>query len=455
MRCAALAVISLSLLSGSAAAQSYVTSEQAQEAVRQFWADASLTVNVRVLYDVPAVGEDGPRYTLEVPAASEHAGDYEVDAVSGRVIFFLLEESHDDDPPQLDLATARGIAEQFATDHYPEFPPRQWYLEPERTQIAGGHYVFSWYWILNAEGTLAPYDLRIEVDGTTGNVVMYKQPPDNISAPMVPQITLAQALQIAEPFAGYDLTEVPFNENVLRIAPDNLDVQVLVWELSQVPDSTPDNPWPAHMSVLVDAITGVVLQVSRPFGIQTFPANGDAHAPSSPDPISIRTLRGEPVPCLAPPILHDGRLWVRAEMLRAFGAKVESSRQRLAFTVGVRHIGSDEVGAEWRNGWWVPLRRSANSFGWQVHWLALSREAVITGNPKAPGHVRAPDGSVGVEGDLGRSKRSHRHRRKSVAPIAPRERTLGLSRPELMGFALLMAVLLSLRWRISRRARAG
>jgi hypothetical protein len=77
-------------------------------------------------------------------------------------------------------------------------------------------------------------------------------------------------------------------------------------------------------------------------------------------------------------MIKNSTLWIRVELLRGFGARVQVDKKGAEVSWGDKTITGTEVGVKWRDyGWWVPLRRTASALGWQVEWRPGVREVVL------------------------------------------------------------------------------
>jgi len=371
---------------GAAQAQNLITPEQAIQAVRQFIGDPGAEFIVQGPYADEPTGRFSLYYELTVrddPAQ----GLYCVQATDGRVkTMFLHNPNADYQPneeksPVLSLPEAQAIAEEFARKRYLPFARGRWQLAPGFPILVGVEYRFIWYPLLSAYGTLGPWAFDVTVDGVSGRVVTYAEPPDRpILAPVVPRISLAQAKAIAAPFARYHLALVPFNEVYLQVTEDQWGVQGLAWFLNQCPNPAEDPT--LYYGVLVDAMTGRIIGFSVPIGSPLRKEPPTRAVPPLPKRTVIRLRLGSPQGCLVgssvAPVIEKGTLWVRAELLRGFGARVQMEKKGMEIRAGDKTIAGKTIGAKFRDyGWWVPLRRAASALGWQVDWLPLSQEAVV------------------------------------------------------------------------------
>jgi hypothetical protein len=359
--------------------------------VRQFIGNPTADLVASGPYaDDPLTSRLGLHYTVVTPEYPATGGAFAVRATDGKVLSMQLRFPDGATIPKLSLQEARAIAEDFARRHYPPFAQFQWVPAPAFSNGNQGTYIFIWYRVLNAYGVLAPMgtDLEVRVDGITGQVFSYLAPMDiPIMAPLVPRIPLEQAKQIAAPFAALDLAQVPFNLAYLQISQDSFGVQRLEWHISQQPRPVTDPE--LHYDVWVDALTGEVTGLPGGF-LGGAPGARRRTLPPLPQKkqISLRSREGKLLHSYAAPVLKAGRLWIRAELLRGLGARVEADPKSVVIQVGNRRLAGKEVGARWQDyGWWVPLGKVAQKLGWQVSWHPRTQDAVVdsrAATPQAP-----------------------------------------------------------------------
>jgi hypothetical protein len=94
----------------------------------------------------------------------------------------------------------------------------------------------------------------------------------------------------------------------------------------------------------------------------------------------VRQIGGKPLEGFCPPELRGPQVWLRAELLQGLSAHIQSDRTSLRIHGGKHPRGIDgrSLGARWEGyGWWVPLRKTADTLGWRVAWDAKKREAVV------------------------------------------------------------------------------
>lgn len=367
-----------------------IPAEQAIASVRQFWGQADLPAVVDGFYDEGPVGRIGTSYRLRVDGTL-FPGSYHVRAQDGLLISFYLHDMESEDDPVITAEQALAIAEQFVRAHYPAFEQYTWQLGPEKYRNHGSRYEISWSKVLNQYGTLAAHDLFVDVDAVTGAVISYATPPDRITGPTVPQITLSQAMALAASYAPYDPTVVPFIRPLLQMAEDAVGIQSPVWKMYQQPQPTAEEPAPIEYVIEVDAITGDV-SVLGALGGQT-PARLARRIRSQAirKPAALLCdANGTRVPSVAP-VIRNRRVWVRAETLRGVSARVEVGPQGVVVRDGTRKLAGSSVGAtQEKDGCWLPLRRVADALGWRLLWQAKQREvwvqrpAVLSGAPRLP-----------------------------------------------------------------------
>jgi hypothetical protein len=242
--------------------------------------------------------------------------------------------------------------------------------------------MFDWHEVLNEYGTEACWWLMVIVDGTTGKILQFAAPPDRVAGPTVPHITLEQAVSIAAQFTPNTSPEIPFDEVYLRLSEDKYGIQRLVWELCRNLQVDPTDPIPNEI-VWLDAITGEVVRV-KPKGVRSF-GGGDGSAKLSPlraPKYVVRPAVGQPLTPSVPPLLDKGSLWIRVELLRGLGARVQIDPKGVEIRAGERTLTGKALGAKLRDyGWWVPLRATARALGWRVDWVSAKREAVVHAPP--------------------------------------------------------------------------
>ncbi|MCC6727712.1 MAG: hypothetical protein IT208_00060 [Chthonomonadales bacterium] len=360
----------------------YITPEQAVQAVRDFWDDPTIEGTVSRLYEDDPLGPCGVFFDVVV-GDSVHAGTYSVRATDGAVMSadFPCPDDYDAGlSPTLTLEQAQAIAERFLLEHYPPFAQGVWQRLPEYMIRNDWQYGFAWYPVLNAYGVLGPFDVRVEVDGVTGQVRRFLRPRERITGPTVPQVTMEQARQVAVLHCCYDPALVPFTEVRLELIEDKGSTQTLKWTFWQQPD-LPDDPW-FRCAISVNAVTGEFWQHEYPLGGGIGPK-----APPNPNRYRrhgprVRSGPGAPRQVETPDYtdlrIEGGRAWCRMAAFHVFGAeaRVEDGEVR------VRARGHEVLGAQvgarrLAGGWWLPLRRTARALGWQVDWLPATKEAPL------------------------------------------------------------------------------
>jgi hypothetical protein len=300
--------------------------------------------------------------------------------------------------PTVPFEQARTAAEVYLQARYPGFANVTWSIASEEETTGSDRYRFTWTRILNEHGTRAPYSLRVTVNGISGQVIGFCAPPERITGPTVPVITEAQAREIARTVAPLDPDLAPFTQVQLRLTESQFGVQHLVWELLQQytppPNTAPDSPVPDDGLISVDAITGeafVAEALGSPLSERTRKGLAKLHQQRRPPSLvrlsdkggerSIAALGGEAQ-------IREGRLWVRAELLRALAARVLAEPGRLKVRGGRRCVDAAAVGGEYRQApfgqWWVPLRRAVEALGWKVEWRAKQREALVDASADPP-----------------------------------------------------------------------
>jgi hypothetical protein len=359
-------------------ADRYISSDQALESVRSFIGDQEAPVSINRLYPAKPFDRYDTHYEVTVADPHPWAGDYGVRATDGIVIFMHRRrpERSSEETPSLSLEEAYNIAANFVRRHYPPFTKRRWQHEPFRYSRIGNEYHFSWQEVLNAQGVLGPYFVQVTVNGITGDVVNYYVPPERrIIGPTIPQLSYLRALQIARRYAFFDPDAVPFQEVTLQVSENAQGIQWLWWRFNQFPK--PDEDPTLRFTVLVDAIRGYVnfdKPLSEIAGIKV------PRIPPLPRTIGLRlpSAQGRLLQSPVPPVIQNNNLWIRVELLRGLGARVQIDPKGVEIRAGERTLSGKALGAKLRDyGWWVPLRATARALGWRVDWVSAKREAVV------------------------------------------------------------------------------
>ena len=291
-----------------------------------------------------------------------------------RVISMSLDHTYgDEDQPQIPFETAVQRAVKFLRQRAPHFARGQYRLVPEHYLGKDGtRYDLFWYEVLNEHGVLAPWILSVEVDGRTGKVVSYFAPPYRIAGPTIPEVSLAEARRIAALYAPLDPEQHPLEEVALQLTEDTTGIQTLVWNLSQY--DVPGNFESYRHNVYVDAVSG---DVQYPYHRRGKPRQNEPGIRKGQ--AALRWHSGRLVKVIKKKDRREGRLWVRVERLRAFGARARTRREGFTLSHQERRADEESLGAEWREyGWWVPLRRAAEALGWRVNWVPSTRSVVIS-----------------------------------------------------------------------------
>lgn len=376
-----------------------VRPEQVVESIRGFLGRSDVSVRIRRFKDPGDIGYDGTHYNAVVDdgPGSDATGDYDCRALSGRVFGFGKDRTPGSAelPPAIDRAEAHEVARQFVLQKCPEFSARQWAEDSSWADDAGDDFQFSWTEVLNDHGTRAVYDLRVSVERCSGRVVYYQFPPDRVAAPLVPGITLEQAKTLAAEFAVYDPAIVPFDPCFPKLLEDETGIQSLWWELHQ----PVQEPGAVGVRVLhVEALNGAEIipppaplgQVERravrrePWRSAWSKRSAALHRklaarvkPGEPK-ARIAHAGGRPLDCSVSPVIRDGRVWLRAELLRLFEARPYTTGKGLLLRAEDRRLLGAECNARYRDhGWWVPLRKVGEAFGWKVAWSPKGRTAVV------------------------------------------------------------------------------
>jgi hypothetical protein len=379
-------VCGLALHTVSAHAQQLITPEQAVASVRSFLGEGTAPFVVQKLRDDGPESRYGKHYDVRAKDGSGRSESFFVRASDGMVLLMSSPgrgpRLDPETPPTLTLEQATTIARQFVARCAPDLMRRRWQLAPEQYLRNGRVFNIIWMESFGSHGAVSSHDMWLKVDGVTGEVLLFVRPPDfTLMAPTQPQITLDQAKRIAAPFKLYDEADVPFNEVWLQVQKDPFGIQRLRWHIRQmpnlVPGTTEENFFRKPFGVEIDALTGEIVSFDVPLSA------GPGRVPTPPRravPIALR-LASEPksfTSYAAPPQMMDGALWVRAELLRGLGARVEASPKQVEVRSGDRRVKGGEVGARWKDwGWWVPLRATAAKLGWRVEWMPAQRQAVL------------------------------------------------------------------------------
>jgi len=358
---------------------------QAAQSLQSFWNAPGLPVNAVGFWNEGQASPYSFHYHMRVPTGPQ-AGLYMVRATDGALSGMALKTPSvtEDTPPAIDVAGARQVASQFAQEHYPGFAATQWAVSTDEEANGNDAYQFIWTPLIGNSGARAPWGLFVDVDKYSGTVNFFSRPYDQpVNCATDPQITMAQAIQIATPFAYWDPALVPFTEAQLQISIDSVGINQLVWNVFQYEDGTHQG---AHFEVNIDAITGEVTGFSAPLGQPLVtPQNRTAMTRRSQatttkkrKSLRLRSSDGPEVYSFCAPQVRAGQMWVRAELLRGFRAWVTSTPEHLVIRDQRRRLNEKTAGAQWRDGgWWVPLRATAAGLGWPVHWAASQGEVVV------------------------------------------------------------------------------
>jgi len=334
-------------------------------------------------------GRGSPWYSVLIDYGQPFAGGYDVRAVDGVVLGFTRSTSMgsnaDSDgrllPPTIPVAQGRVIAEAFATRMIPTFPQRRWRVTRAEDH---GYYGYSWQELVGPLDAVTPWDLRVCVDWFNGEVFSYGRPTEQVTCPLVPEVTQAQAKALAAPHAWLDPAAFPFVAE-LQIHESEFGVQFLVWELRQYPD--PQDQPNTFFAVGVNGLTGEVYPPIGPLGGAPPEPGARQPRPVPPPPGPLLRVPGreQPIRGADGPLRREGKLWLRVEALRALGADVWLLPERFVARQGQRRLTPAELGAVRRQyGWEVPLRRAAGVLGWEVRWDGKKQEAGLTRPTPAP-----------------------------------------------------------------------
>lgn len=365
---------------------------QAAQSLQSFWNAPELPVNAIGFWNEGQASPYGFHYHMRVPTG-QYAGLYMVRATDGALSGMSLKTPPiaEETPPVIDVTGARQVATQFAQEHYPGFATTQWAVTSDEDANGNDAYQFIWTPLIGNSGARAPWGLFVDVDKYSGSVNFFSRPYDQpVNCPTDPQISMAQAIQIATPFAFWNPAQVPFSEAQLQIGVDAVGINQLEWNVFQYEDGTHQG---AHFQVDIDAMTGEVMGFSAPLGQPLVNRQNrvamlrrrQAQESKKTVPLRLRSSDGPEVYSLCKPRLENGQVWVRAELLRGFRAWVTASPDHLVIRDQKRSVNETTAGAKWRDGgWWVPLRATAAELGWPVYWAAGKREVVVRQSIRMP-----------------------------------------------------------------------
>ena len=351
-----------------------ISAEAASSSVRRFIGDANAGCVVAGPHKDVGWGQLDPYFRVEV-TTPPHAGTFYVDAASGRLMSMGLHYIGSSDPVRVTPEAARQIGERFLGANWPEFLRRKWRFECLFNEpFPPGRYELIWNQVLSESGALAPWNLTVGIDAASGRVVIYRAVPDQeIQCPVTPNISLAQAKNIAAAHARYPLQRSPFVESRLHVIEDRNRVQWLLWHLRQY--DTPD----IAFGVYIDSMSGEVLGTEFPLGMGPNSPLGPAGGRPAPRILLARShaAAAQPLASSVPPEVRGSRMWIRAEMLRAAGAEVETTNEELSVSASGRRFTSSQLNAR-KGEWWIPLAPTLRLLGWEVSWVNRTKTAVLT-----------------------------------------------------------------------------
>jgi hypothetical protein len=371
-----------------------VSPAQAAGAVQTLWGEATPTPRIEAfsVSENPR-GRGSPWYAVRIDEGRPFEGRYDIRAQDGVLMGFSRPGTPGTNvgadgnllPPTVPVAQGRATAEAFATQMIPTFPQRRWRLTKAEDV---GYYGYSWQELVGPLDAVAPWDLRVCVDWFNGEVFSYGRPTEELRCPVVPDVTLTAAKALAGPHAWLDPVAFPF-VGELQIHESEFGVQFLVWELRQYPD--PQDQPNTFFAVGVNGLTGEVYPPIGPLG--GAPPEPGGHrprpVPAPPGPLLLVPGRELPIRGADGPLRREGRLWLRAEALRALGADVWLMRDRLVARQGQRRLTLAKLGAVRRQyGWEVPLRQAAAVLGWEVRWDGKKQQAEAVRPPAQRGAAK-------------------------------------------------------------------
>lgn len=328
----------------------------------------------------------GRSYSFKVAGSAINgcAHEWEVwaSATNGYVFRLTCEACRSQDafaPPVADEADAALVAERFLHVHWADFAKRKWTRDhPWSRSDDGPFHTFYWTQLLNEVGTRAADRVSVEVRKSTGRVVSCWYPELRIPCETVPRVTLEQARTLAAPQAYRNPEEVPFSLCYPELFEYDYGLVVLVWQLYQE---------------RVDPVTG---KIDR-FCVTVDAQRGKCHPPfagflrEGPSQAWRRPLREQAENLQrqlslgqdsevelevhegivrwwgCSPVMRNGEVWLRPEILRSWGVRVYENASRMYLQYGGRKHRIEAVGGELREqSWWVPLRRVAQAFGWRI-----------------------------------------------------------------------------------------
>jgi hypothetical protein len=370
-----------------------VPPEQAIAAARQFVGDPNLPVTITAFNDDLALSDtEWCYYTLRTP----YNDRFSVKGLDGKVYDWsgtsVVSPLHLDPTatPTVTVEQARATAIQYAHQRVPGFDETTWVGSFNET--SRGTIDFAWFPVVGPVPALAPFILQVSVDRFNGQVTHIAIPPNRITGPVVPAVSEQQARQIAARVAPFDPALVPFSNVELEMVEDLYGVQGLLWNLDQKPGPRPENAveegYPGEANILIEGMTGIA-DVAFPLAFSgKRPIRGQAALRAQkkgPRPVTLRPAGGKPADCYAYEV-KGGRLWVRAEMLRAAGARLLVEPGRIKARRGAAVADAAGLGAERRGGnWWAPLRKAASALGLAAAWDGKRRAVDLSDAVSASG----------------------------------------------------------------------
>ncbi len=328
----------------------------------------------------------GRSYSFKVAGSAisgcPHEWDMWVSATHGHVFMLECETCRNQDscaPPVADEADAALIAERFLRGHWADFAKRKWTREhPWGRSDDGPSHTFYWTQLLNGAGTRAADRVSVEIRKSTGRVVSCWYPELRIYCGTVPRVTLEQARVLAAPQAQWNPEEVPFTRCYPELFEYDYGLMALVWQLYQE-RMDPVTGKVDRLCVTVDALRGKChppfAGVPREWLSEAWrrPLREQAEklqrqlSQGQDSEVELEVHEGIVRWWGCSPVMRNGEVWLRLEILRSWGVRVYEHAGRMYLQYGGRKHLVEAVGGELREqSWWVPLRRVAKVLGWRV-----------------------------------------------------------------------------------------
>ncbi len=370
-------------LSQALAAGGIISPAAAVQAPAAFWNSSGWTGRVMSFEPSEYLAGGSMDYVIEISDPPDHAGIYHLRASDGWLHGAVYDEAENPPDPSLDSQQCLTTAQGYLSTHYPGLIDATWCLNNSRNWSVQSGWQYRWSKILDPiSGAESDAGVVVEVSNRTGRVLSAFIHGYELTGPTAPQVTQAQAAQIAAQVTHVDPVQYPFLEVRLQMGEDAFGVQVPWWMFCQaVPLPDPEE----GTEDVITSVNGLTGEAFCPYGLgapmSKKPRKPDHRAArkGTPVPIRLRMNAGKPFTSVLPPEMRQGRLWIRAELLKGLGAKVKRDEK----TLEVRFdkdapLGVADLSARRKeNGWWVPLRAVAARCGWKVRWDGRARLATI------------------------------------------------------------------------------